>query len=155
MTCLILLTVDSLLFHSILVDKWQVQSEFWQGFRFHKINFLGDKIKLGFSFRHDICWWFSTAHNSTFAIGVQFVSVWQDFSGWLIRFPKLHLSQNARPSQMCKTLAVRLGRHTTELKTIIILTTNGNYWTLIFNSKDNCFIYDLLLNNIVDSHTIF
>ena len=47
---------------------------------------------------------FFAAYNSTFAIGVQFVSVWRDFSGWLIRFPKLHLSINARPSQMRKTL---------------------------------------------------
>ena len=73
-------------------------------YSFSQIQFLGDKIKLIFSGWNENWSMITSAANSTFAIGVQFVSVWRDYSSWLIRFPKLHLSQNARPSQMCKTL---------------------------------------------------
>jgi hypothetical protein len=81
-----------------------VLSKFGQGFSFYKFNFFATKLNSAFLADTRIGLWTFAANNSTFAIGVQFVSVWRDFSSWLIRFPKLHLSQNARPSQMCKTL---------------------------------------------------
>jgi hypothetical protein len=84
-------------------DKFKVS--FGKALVFTKSIFWATKLNLAFLVETKIGHWFTSAYNSTFAIGVQFVSVWRDFSGWLIRFPKLHLSQNARPSQMCKTLA--------------------------------------------------